>query len=844
MALKNLMVRIGADISNMQRGMRQAQSSMDGFSRSVSRSTRAIGATLASIGAGVGIKSVVSDAMAMEVSLEQVNRMMGKSAQEFVNWAESSAGAFNFSKKQAIEYGGVFSNLISTFAKDTKQIQGYTQSLLEANAVVASKTGRTIDDVNERIRSGMLGNTESIEDLGIFVGISMIESTEAFRRFAGDRSWQQLDFQTQQTIRYFAILEQAATKYGATVSGNTSSQTAQLVAQLNNLKLAIGQAFLPIWQTVLPALSAMVGWLVKAANTVAQFMQVLFGKTPKKEASNVAKGASNVASAVGGVGDAYKGAGKAAKKAAKDQKGFLASFDEINSVADQTNADDATGGSGGSGAGGGAGAGGIDTSAIPVFSEIGDAAFKMSERIRAFATSVREFFGGIKDVIVNNKDIIIAALSGIAAALLVVFAPAIFAAVVSAFETLYIMALYALGGIKAALAFLLTPIALIAAGIALLVAAFVYFYRTNESFKGFVDGILQKIADAAIWLWKNALVPLGEYLAGGLKKAWEGITTAAQWFWKNVMVPLGDFLKKFYDSVLVPLGKVIGEALVLAFKGASEIATAFWKTVMVPLGTFLGTVLKGTLDTLIIVFKSLWENVLVPFGRFLSDTLGVQWKDLGTAITIIWDKVLKPLAIFIGGIFKDVFISVFASIGEIIAGVQVVFQGLIKFIQGVFEGDWKKAWQGVADVFKGIWDTLVATAKTPLNAIIAMINRVIGAMNSLNIDIPDWMPGDLGGKSFGVNIPKIPALAKGGITNGPTLAMIGDNIGGQEVVSPLDDLKGMIADVVSTALQYGGNQQPSGDIVLSIDGNAFARVTNPYFSKETKRIGSSLIRTK
>ena len=75
---------------------------------------------------------------------------------------------------------------------------------MRASAIIASKTGRTFDDVSSRIRSGMLGSTESIEDLGVYTQVSMLESTEAFKKFANGSSWAQLDFKLQQQIRLAA----------------------------------------------------------------------------------------------------------------------------------------------------------------------------------------------------------------------------------------------------------------------------------------------------------------------------------------------------------------------------------------------------------------------------------------------------------------------------------------------------------------------------------------------------------------------------------------------------------------------------------------------------------------
>lgn len=115
-------------------------------------------------------------------------------------------------------------------------------------------------------------------------------------------------------------------------------------------------------------------------------------------------------------------------------------------------------------------------------------------------------------------------------------------------------------------------------------------------------------------------------------------------------------------------------------------------------------------------------------------------------------------------------ISVFAQgISDAIAGVKTIFEGIITFITGVFTGNWEQAWLGVRNIFTGIFDTLGALFKTPINAVIALINKAISGINGLGLDIPDWVPL-IGGKKFSINIPEIPMLAKGGFTNGVSIA--------------------------------------------------------------------------
>ncbi|MGV8967190.1 MAG: hypothetical protein ACOH2F_13015 [Cellulomonas sp.] len=138
----------------------------------------------------------------------------------------------------------------------------------------------------------------------------------------------------------------------------------------------------------------------------------------------------------------------------------------------------------------------------------------------------------------------------------------------------------------------------------------------------------------------------------------------------------------------------------------------------------------------------------------------------------------------IGSAVGDLFSSVTEKAGAAKDWVVDKFQGII---------DWFKTAPGkVASAASGLWDGIEDSFR-------GTINRVIGWWNnfSLTLSVPSNALTDaigIGGKGFTINTPNIPRLANGGITTGPTLAMIGDNRGGREAVIPLDkyDLGGGI----------------------------------------------------
>jgi hypothetical protein len=110
---------------------------------------------------------------------------------------------------------------------------------------------------------------------------------------------------------------------------------------------------------------------------------------------------------------------------------------------------------------------------------------------------------------------------------------------------------------------------------------------------------------------------------------------------------------------------------------------------------------------------------------------------------------------------------------------------------------------GVTKIAIPYINLLLNVWKTVFNAIGSIWNNTLG---KISFNLPDWVPG-LGGKGF--SFPKIPALADGGIVNGPTLALIGE--AGPEAVIPLDRMGGMgggmnitvNAGLVSTPDQIG-----------------------------------------
>ena len=297
----------------------------------------------------------------------------------------------------------------------------------------------------------------------------------------------------------------------------------------------------------------------------------------------------------------------------------------------------------------------------------------------------------------------------------------------------------------------------------------------------------------------------------GMIDAFNNLDEAAQ---KNTMkyagiaAAIGPTILMFGKTVS-KIGKVVTAVgkVGKAFKTFGTIAGIITSPVGIVITVLAGLVVAGVL-----VYKN-WNKIKATatkvFGyvQKIMQTCGVSGDSLKEKLTPIGGKfteigehakalwvTIQPVMMKIGEIAKLVFKGVLggaigSAIGflksllnsatDIFGGLLKMFDGIIVFLNGVFTGNWKQAFEGLKNIFSGAFQALAGLCKAPMNAVISIINGAIAGINSMGITIPDWVPG-LGGKDFHVNIPTIPMLYSG--TNdwkgGP--AMIHDR--GAEIV--------------------------------------------------------------
>lgn len=710
--LDELKVMIDAEIAPFRKKMKEVENQVKGTSDRVKNATAKVREQSSSIGSAFGKLAkfagfailgkklldvgMYSTQTALEVSasMNQIKRQMGESSQSFLKWVNDNANAMNMGVGEATNYGAVYSNLFSGFIKDTNKLSAYTAKMLQTSAVVAEGSGRTITDVMERIRSGLLGNTEAIEDLGINVNVAMIESTEAFKKFANGQSWQQLDYQTQQQIRLMAILEQATAKYGNTLSNSVNGRISLFKSLMKDAALNLGNSMLPIINAIMPVLNSFAMVLKNVTAKLAEFIALMFNKKATVKdgvggavgdmgnaMKDAAGGAGDLADAVDDAGDSAGGladnlgdSAKNAKKAAKELLGLLG-FDEIN-ILQKPKDDDA---------------GGPFKDILPEV-ELTDMDNKFKSIFDGLGDKLKGLFDLFKkgfDAAFRPKGIkrIKTALDQIAKTMGEI---ATDPRVVNAFNRMAEKIAYALGQVTGS-------IATIGLGIGVFLA---------ESIANGLGRQKERIIKALVALFDNI---------GNIAEA---VGNIAQ-----------DFSSAFYD-VITSTGVVrIGSAIVSTLLSltstivevGSKLAGSLFKDfekVVVTNAPKISSIFQSLLDTVAPVFESI-ERSVNKFGDGLSrvydehvapaiNSIANAFNGLIDIIQILWEGSWKPFAEFLSNTFGISIETVADLLGGIILEALKLLADTIKLVADGFTAfsDWCKENKEIISTIASVIGTL------------------------------------------------------------------------------------------------------------------------------------------
>lgn len=365
------------------------------------------------------------------------------------------------------------------------------------------------------------------------------------------------------------------------------------------------------------------------------------------------------------------------------------------------------------------------------------------------------------------------------------------------------------------------PIMLIITAIVALVAGLVWFFTQTDlgrqiwqSFVDFIgtawnwlwDTILKPVIDAIgvafNWLWTNVIKPVADFIGGAfavigaLIKVWwvYGVQPVLaqwgemfNWLWTNVLQPVIDAIgvawNWLYTNVIAPVIAYI----IAYFQLWGQIIGWLWSNVLSPTINAIGAVITW-----------LWNNAVMP----VVNALVTGFKNVGTAVSWLWANAVQPAINAIGAainwVWNSIISPVFGWISGAVNNVSTAFRTGFGVIAGFVQDAFRKAASFVAGGINTVID-LVNNAINGINALGQMAASVTGGSVKWHVD----------------KIPKIPALAEGGIATAATLALIGEGRE-SEAILPLSRLDSMLSDSRTAGAPGAAGSAPGGTLHVTI----------------------------
>ena len=737
-------------------------------------------------------------------SMSQTFGVLESSAHAAINRVADESGILETRLRSTAT--GIYA-FAKTSGMDSAEALGMMEDALRVAADSAAYYDRSLEDTSETLKSFLKGNYANDAALGL-------SSTETTRNAAAmklyGKSFQKLS-EAQKQLTLLQMVKDANDLSGAT--GQAAREADGWENVIGNLKEAwkqllavIGQPVLKLAVPVVQSMTSALARLTDYANAAWQALSKVMGWEQ--------------VDAISAAADSEKELTKAVEATAEAQEGALAGFDEIQTLTDKSASDSAA-----SSASSGVGVTGGQTQAISgvLKPEIDTSLLEAGiEKIRSVFTSLAGWFR------TTIKPIFSDMFSDVGDAT---------APLVGWFES---------------------ELPDVAKSVS---------SSVRSIFSGMFDSVSMIFSD----LWEIVIIPflesfssmlptfasVGEECVKTFATAFGAIKPTFDKIWSEGISPFLKNLMKYWTEALESVksawkahGTPIFEGIRTAFVNMGNSLKMTWESLIKPIW-----------DNFMLVIDSLWTNHIKPLWDKLLDFIG----NLIENVLIIYNQVFVPIMTALAAEFYpkivDFFTKVnqglgdlFAFIADIVSAVIDIADGLVKYITGVFTGDIEKAFEGLNQMVKGFVNGIITLFEGMVNLVISLVNglikavcsgvnAIIDALNSISVDIPEWVPF-FGGRHFGINlsyvsppqIPKlaIPRLASGAVIppNKEFLAVLGDQTQGTNIEAPLETIKQAFREAMQEA---GSSRQAT--VILQVGRRELGRTIVELGREEEQRVG-------
>lgn len=851
--------KAGSAARNLQKNIQSLSGSMAGLEKNSRRGLLGIKGfggqilSLAGLAGGVyglitGIKNAINYSSDLAEAQNVVEQGFGSLSYMADDFASNSVQAFGMSALSAKKMSGQFAAMGRSLGVVPERAAEMSLSLTGLAGDLASFWNVSHDVAQTALESVFTGETESLKRFAVVMTQANLQQFAYSKGI--NKSVSAMTQAEQAQLRYAYVMEATAAAHGdfSRTSAGWAGQVRILAGQFQNLAGIVGGGFKAAFLPVITVINALMAKIISLANLIASFIGKLFGVKP--QAASAGAGLSEIAESAGSLGnnmDAAAGGigeiGDAAKKSQKSLNGFIAGWHEVNNMTSNESA---------GGSGGGGGAGSLPDMALPEKYEMDitaeDEASPVIEDIRKRLLELSSLFSkgfrvGLGDMSVF--DSIRQNIQSIGASFEEIFSDG---RVATAFNRMLDTLAYNAGAkVGSFVSVGSTIVDNITGGISLylgkskgeiqswLIAMFDITSQSDTILTNFQVALADIFTVFRSEPAKQITADIIQVFADGFMGATELAGRLGTSILDMILTPITENSSGFKEALSNTLGSIseVLTALANSFSQTWSEINQMYKKHIAPmfssirdgLSEVVETLLSGyntyfapVLDSLAGKFSEVWGDHIQPLLSSFIDLFG----EVATFVENVWKSVFQPLLNWVADKIFPVIspvlegigtlvLTVFAEIADTLNGFITIATGVIGFVNGVFSGDWSKAWEGVKTVFKGVWDAMPDFIKGPIKLIIGFVNSMIGAienginfvvrgMNNLQFDVPDWVPG-IGGETFGfdlseISLPRIPQLARGGVLEKGQVGLLEGN--GAEAIIPLEKNTKWISRVAST----------------------------------------------
>lgn len=679
-AVRNLIVRGGADFSGLRRGMQQLRTSTQqmqtnfqqattGMSKAANQVSRVIRTAFAVVGV-TSMAALGKQAIDTASDLQEIQNVVDTAFGRMANSAETfakKARAFGLSELQAKKSASTYMAMARSLGVAEERAASMSMAAAALTGDMSSFFNVSQDVADTAVKSIWTGETESLKSFGVVMTEANLEAY-ALAKGLG-KTYANMSQAEKVMTRYNYVMEQLAYVQGDAqkTAGSWANQVRTTGQRLSETMSYFGSGLINVLNGVFKPLNAAIDRLQCFAKLFQSVTAQLFGNAGGSSGStSMATATAEAASSAADIATGIEDAEKAAKRA-------TLSIDQLHTLSYGDSGSASNTSTGGSLAGIDVGADAFYLQAIGADDVIDDGTAKEIEaRATRIADSIRGAFSKVRMVgdwlgfgeAIGPIDKLRSALTGLPGlikknqeALITLGSAggAAFAAIkIGGF-------LQKLGGISGILTgigkaigsvigMISSPVVLIGAAVAAVVAGFVQLYQQSEGFQKVINNTLASIAEnlgaigsVAASIWSDTVAPL-------LSDLW-------------------DMIQRLWNELLAPIGALIGEGILAIV----DLITGVMPTILSAVGAGLDGIADG----------------------------------------------IRGLIEIVGGVI------------DIIYGI----------VEGFLTGDWSRLWAGAGSVVTGIFDTIGGVIKGVANLIISIINAVTGTLNLISIDVPEVLGG-------------------------------------------------------------------------------------------------------